>query len=97
MHFTIEAHEWPFVMAVIAALVGMGSQLAFVFSKQRRKAKKPVKVAAAFALAYIVIVYLAAIANIEAPLLGKGVLSSIGFVVLISIIIADTVADWKGP
>jgi peptidoglycan/LPS O-acetylase OafA/YrhL len=97
MHLTIEANEWPFLMAVIAALVGMGFQLAFVFSRQRRKAKKPVKAAAAFALAYVVIVYLAAIANVATPLMGKGVLSSIGFVVLVILLITDTIADWKGP
>jgi FtsH-binding integral membrane protein len=97
MHFTIEANEWPFVMAVLAALVGMGFELAFVFSRQRRKAKKPVKMAAAFALAYVVIIYLAAITNIAPAIVGKGVLSSIGFVVLVILLITDTIADWKGP
>jgi len=86
---------WLYWVVVVAALVAAGMNLAYCLSPQRRTAKKPLRAMSAIAVMYFALIY---------GLLGRGVflLADIsgrlirpGIIVLLLLLAADVVADWK--
>ena len=95
MNFIIDPHEIPFLIVLLASLIALGFQLAFIFTKQIRKAKKPIRIIASLSLFYVIFIYSSTILDIRLPYTGQGVLSSIGLVFVIIPLIADCIADWR--
>jgi len=94
MNFTIQPEDIPFLIVVLTALVAMIFQLGFIFTKQTRKAKKPIRFITILSLLYIIIFYTGAIIQ-DMPYLGHGLVASVGFIFVIIPLIADCIADWR--
>jgi len=86
---------WLYWVVVVAAVFAAGVNLAYCLSAQRRAAKKPLRAMSAIAVLYFAMIY---------GLLGRGVflvtdisgrLIRPGIVVLLLLLAADVMADWK--
>jgi hypothetical protein len=87
-------NDIPFIVVIIASLIAMGFQLAFIFTKQTRKAKKPVRFVTSLSLLYVIIFYTMVIMS-DTPFIGHGLVAAVGFIFVIIPLIADTIVDWR--
>lgn len=84
-----------FVADVLAALAGVVINIGYVVTKQRRKSKNPVRLFAAIALIYFVVIYTMPLVDYTPAVLLSGVLTRGGVFVLICLLIADVILDWR--
>jgi len=90
----LNSNDIPFLMVILASLVALGFQLAFIFTKQTRKAKKPIRFITSLSLLYIIFFYTLVIVG-DTPFVGHGLIAAAGFVLGIIPLVADTIADWR--
>lgn len=91
----MSALDFLFVVNVIAALIGIVINVLYVTTNQRRKSKNPLRLFSAIALLYFMVIYLMPLAGLRPALLLSGVLTRGGVFVLICLLIADVILDWR--
>lgn len=91
----MSALDFLFVLDVGAALAGVVINLGYVLTNQRRKSKNPLRLFGALALFYFVIIYSMPLVGLSPSALRNGVLTRGGVFILICLLIADVILDWK--
>ena len=87
--------DFLFLINLLAALVGIVINVAYVLTRQRRKSKNPLRLFAAIALGYFVVIYAMPLVGVVPAALRSGVLTRGGVFVLICLLIADVILDWR--
>lgn len=82
--------------AIILSLAGAAAAMYYIFSNQRRKAKRNLRVFEGFALVYFIFLYGAIILDAEYAAPKYGISSRVGAIVLLCLLIAEIAADaWR--
>jgi len=84
-----------FILPILAALVCCGINLAYAVSRQRRRAKKPIRLGTVAAALYFIGIYSWIFVDPTAYLVRSGILTRIGVAVLLVLLMADAIADWR--
>ena len=90
----LELIEARNAMAVIVALIGFSTCIAYVVTPQRRKAKKPVYLLVGLGFLYLAIVYLSTFFT-SLYAVRSGWASVIGMTLLMFAVIAIIITDWR--
>jgi len=90
----LDSNDIPYLIVIIASFITLCVQLAFIFTKQKRKAKKPIRIITSFSLLYVIFFYILVVIG-ETPFIGHGLIAAVGFILVIIPLIADTIADWR--
>lgn len=83
------------VLAIGAAAVVVAVNLGYVITRQRRVAKKPLRLLAAGAALFFIGVYLWILFDPTVYLVRSGILTRVGVVFLLILLMADAIADWR--
>lgn len=84
-----------FMVAILmTALTALGA-LAYVITKQRRKAKRSLRWFEFAAMLYVVVIYSLGLAGMQMPLLRSGILTVFAMVIVSGLLLAEIVLDWK--
>lgn len=84
-----------FVVVSLVALSGASVCIAYVVTRQRRKAKRPIYAISALLMILGAITYIYGFYNDTSVFIRAGWATAILSVLLIVVIIANTLADWK--
>lgn len=87
-----EADPW-FLGLTLLCLVGAGFTLAYIITPQRRKTKKPLRTIEMFDMIFLAVVFL--LADPEMPGMYSGSEVAIGVMMLILLLIAEIIVDWR--
>lgn len=86
---------WYFVIPIVAATICCGVNLAYAFTRQRRAAKKPVRVITALSALYFIGIYTWVLYDPTVYLVRSGILTRLGVTFLLILLMMDAIADWR--
>lgn len=86
---------WFFILPIAMAAVAVVINLAYVFTAQRRSAKKPLRLLTAGAALYFIGIYSWIFVEPDAYLVRSGILTRLGVAFLLILLMADALADWR--
>lgn len=83
------------VIAIVGALACSGISIAYVLTRQRRKAKKPTRLITAMGCLYFATLYIVGLVNPNIYLIRAGILTRLGVILLFALLISEVIADWR--
>jgi hypothetical protein len=87
--------EIRFVVVILACLTGAGLSIAYVFTDQRRKAKKPVYAAKAVILLFAALIYTFGLVDPKIYLIRSGWATQLILFMFVCALTANIVTDWR--
>lgn len=82
-------------VAIVMAIVCAGANIAYAITNQRRRAKKPVRLVAGLGAIYLAVIYAWAYTDSASYILRSGFLTRLGVITLLTLYLAEVIADWR--
>jgi cytochrome c biogenesis protein CcdA len=86
---------WLFTLPIAAAIFAGCVNLAYVFTDQRRRAKKPLRLISGLTTLYFVVIYGIGFCDPTVYLVRSGILTRLGVTLILMLLASEAIADWR--